>query len=70
MKLEIVTSSNILAVGYDSDSLTMAVQFRGGKIYHYKGVSQGEYNDVRGSGSIGSAFMDIIRHNYEGILQE
>jgi hypothetical protein len=69
IELEFVESTNINALGYDPASATMAVQFRGGKTYHYAGVPQHEYDAVRTAGSIGSTFLDLIRHRYTGVAQ-
>lgn len=34
----IVGSSNIVAIGYDPPSQTLAVEFKGGAVYHYGNV--------------------------------
>lgn len=56
-----VDSSQIAAVGHDSPSETLAIQFRGkgnhpGAIYHYNPVPLGMYEDLIGAESIGKFF--------------
>ncbi len=69
MEMEFVESSNIIALGYDIATDTMGVTFKGGKTYHYAGVPVETYMEVRTSNSVGRAFLDLIRHDYEGVLQ-
>jgi len=38
-----VSSSNISAIGYDSDSEMLEVEFTNGAVYSYSGVPLGEY---------------------------
>jgi hypothetical protein len=40
MKRTDVQSSNIAAIGYDSDTETLEVEFLNGAIYEYKNVSE------------------------------
>jgi len=50
-----VKSSNVNALGYDPATKRMAVQFKGGKTYHYHGVDAKTAEEVSTSQSIGSA---------------
>jgi hypothetical protein len=38
-----IRSSHLLAIGYDADDQTLAVQFEGGAVYQYYGVPQSLY---------------------------
>lgn len=69
IKLEFVESSNINSLGYDDDSQTLAVQFKGGKTYHYAGVPREIYEIVRDAESVGREFAFSIRDHYDGVLQ-
>lgn len=60
-----VSSSNINSVGYDPSTNTLAIQFGSGT-YHYKGVTQDEYDALRNAKSVGSHFAANIRPKYEG----
>lgn len=55
-----VTSSNIAALGYDSESKTLAVQFITGSEYRYHNVSQETYDALLGAQSIGKHFVGNI----------
>lgn len=48
------SSSNVAGWGYDSATSTLAVQFKGGSIYHYAGVPQAVVDELRGAKSVGS----------------
>ncbi|HUD64925.1 MAG TPA: KTSC domain-containing protein [Candidatus Sulfotelmatobacter sp.] len=48
-----VVSSHIRSVGYDAASRTLEVEFGGGEIYHYHGVSEQEHHDLMHAHSIG-----------------
>lgn len=54
-----VTSSNLVAVGYDPATSTLAVEFKGGAVYHYGNVPAQAFDDLMASPSPGSllAFM-------------
>lgn len=69
MELKFVTSSNIIALGYDDDTQTMGVQFKGGKVYHYAGVTRELFEIVRDAESIGREFIYSIKDQYDGVLQ-
>jgi len=63
-----VKSSNIEAIGHEGD--TLAVRFKGGKVYHYAGVSAEEFDGLCGAESCGSHFAKNIRAKYKGVLQD
>lgn len=60
-----VQSSQILAIGHDPDTNTMAVQFvRGAQpVYHYGNVDQELFDRFRNADSIGSFFHRNIKPN-------
>ncbi|MCU1793243.1 MULTISPECIES: KTSC domain-containing protein [Pectobacterium] len=59
-----VSSSNIASVGYDSDSLTLEIEFNNGGIYQYYSVPENIYTDLLNAGSVGSYFSHNIRNSY------
>lgn len=64
-----VTSSNVEAIGYDAETKTMAVQFKGGKPpYHYANVPAEVYAAFVCAESIGSHFAKHIRGNFDHVV--
>jgi hypothetical protein len=59
-----VTSSNLASVGYDEDSQSLEVEFKGGALYTYTGVPQSEYEGLINADSKGGYFSAHIRNNY------
>jgi hypothetical protein len=58
-----VSSSNIHAIGYDPERKTLVVRFAAGKTYEYQNVTAEIYKQLTQSGSVGSAFNELIRSN-------
>ena len=56
-----VESSNIASVGYEAD--TLGVVFRHGGEFHYEGVSEEVYLQLRDAESVGRAFHQLIKSN-------
>lgn len=44
MEMQYVESSNIKAIGYDSDSAILVIEFKDGSTYEYYDVPQYEYD--------------------------
>lgn len=59
-----VTSTDISAIGYDADSLTLEVEFNSGSVYAYAGVPSEEYEGFMGAGSKGKHFHANIKNRY------
>lgn len=66
MTMTKVKSSNIHSIGYDPATLTMRVQFRGGKVRQYSGVPAESHQSFLHSESIGGHFAAHIRGRYNG----
>ena len=64
MRREKVNSSAIDTIGYDEDSSTLEVQFRGGKPYNFADVSPEVHLRFIESNSKGRFFNDKIRDRY------
>ncbi len=58
-----VSSSNIAAVGYDSENQSVYVQFLNGSTYAYKGVPEHEFENLRTASSVGS----YLNRNYKNV---
>lgn len=69
IKLEPINSSRIAAVGFDADSFTLAVKFPPtkaapmGKVYHYSGIDEMMFEDLKNAESIGRFFGETIVAN-------
>lgn len=59
-----VSSSNLAAVGYDSDSETLEVEFLSGSIYQYYNVPQNMYDQLMQEGSKGRFLNAYIKNAY------
>lgn len=65
MEMKPVNSSNIAAVGYDAGQKVLAVQFKGGGMYHYKGVPQDLADKFVTAESMGRFLNQIIKPAFE-----
>jgi hypothetical protein len=59
-----VSSSNIAAIGYDSDSGVLEVEFTNGTVYSYSGVPTSEYDGFLNADSKGKYFNGNIKNRY------
>lgn len=64
MEMQKVSSSNIAAIGYDSDKEVLIVQFHSGKKYRYSEVPPAVYTGFLEAKSLGIFFSRNIRGNY------
>lgn len=65
MNRDLVNSSMILSMGYDTQSGTMEVEFRSsGQVWQYFDVPEIIYNEVRTASSIGKAFISSIKNDF------
>lgn len=62
-----VNSSNIWSIGYDFESSTLEIEFKGGAVYQYQGVPQHEYEALLSAGSKGSYFHANIRSRFSSV---
>lgn len=58
-----VSSSNVAAVGYDSQNQWVYVQFLDSSLYAYKGVPEHEFENLRTAASVGS----YLNRNFKNI---
>ena len=59
-----VASSNLSSVGYDTETMTLEIEFHGGRIYQYSGVPESEYDALMNAPSKGSYFAHNIQNIY------
>ncbi|MFZ1327030.1 MAG: KTSC domain-containing protein [Candidatus Contendobacter sp.] len=61
MERKLVSSSNLRAVGYDSDTRTLEVEFLNGGIYRYSGVPASVHAGLMSASSHGQYFNTHIK---------
>ena len=59
-----VSSSNLVAIGYDEASSTLRVEFKTGGTYDYYDVPQGEFDGLRTASSHGEYLARNIKGKY------
>lgn len=59
-----VSSSNISAIGYDTDSQTLQVEFTNGVVYQYSNFPVGEYEGFMNADSKGKYLHANIKNRY------
>ena len=59
-----VQSSNIVSIGYHSETETLQVEFLNNSIYEYKNVPQIVYDGLMEASSHGSYFNHEIKDSY------
>jgi KTSC domain len=68
IEVQPVKSSNLKAIGYDSASSTLAVEFANGT-YHYAEVDAALFAQLEASDSKGTFFQQFIRKQFIGVKQ-
>ena len=66
--LEPVVSSNLEAIGYDTQRQILAVQFKSGTLYHYGSVSLELVTDLYAAESKGRFYTAHIKGEFPGRL--
>lgn len=56
-----VSSSNVAAVGYDASTNTLGVRFLNGSEYHYIGVPQEVFEELKSAPSVGRYFDQHVK---------
>lgn len=64
MEMINVDSSNVEAVGYDEDSLTLQVEFKNGGTYQYFDVQEEVFIGLRDAASVGGYLAARIKGTY------
>jgi hypothetical protein len=58
-------SSQVKGYGYDADSKTLAVEFKSGGVYHYRGVPLETYGAMQKAESVGKFIGANIKGSFE-----
>ena len=66
-EMEMVSSSNIRAIGHDAETETLTIEFVTGTVYEYAGVSSETYEEFKSAPSVGAYFHQNIRNVYTGV---
>jgi len=61
MQRQIVSSSNLVSVGYDSTSSILEIEFHSGGVYQYLNVPVSIYNGLMNASSHGTYFDVYIK---------
>lgn len=64
MEMIQVSSSNVAAIGYDSDSETLQIEFNNGTTYQYFDVPEQVFEGLRDADSVGGYLAAQIKGNY------
>jgi len=59
-----ISSSNLVSVGYDDNTQTLEVEFKGGSVYQYFDVPRSVFDELISSASAGSYFASNIKNSY------
>jgi len=65
MKRIAVASSNVRSIGYDSETRTLEVEFKGGSVYEYYDVEPEVYSEFMKAPSKGRFLWNNIRDVYD-----
>lgn len=63
-----VKSSAIVSIGHSGD--TLAVEYKGGRKYHYPGVSTEQFQKLQGADSVGSYLNQHIAPHHKAEKQD
>lgn len=63
MKLTPCQSSNVSAYGYDPNTSTLVVRFKGGSVYSYSGVPEVVFRGLHGAESKGAFLARHVTRN-------
>ena len=66
MKMCAVESSNVAAIGYDSDVRTLAVRFKSGALYIWPNVTPEQHQEFSAAPSKG-AWLSAFKRNHDGM---
>ena len=64
MRKKPVTSSVVIAAGYDAEHRILEVKFRNGRTYYYLDVPPAEYQRFMAADSVGAYLNEVIKPNY------
>jgi len=59
-----VSSSSVTSVGYDPNTLTLEVEYKGDSVYQYFDVPETVYQELMRASSIGQFMHANVKNNY------
>ncbi|WP_080629319.1 KTSC domain-containing protein [Leptospira santarosai] len=59
-----VSSSDLRSVGYDPNTSTLEIEFKGSEVYQYSAVPQSVYQSLLSAGSHGKFFHQNIKDRF------
>ena len=62
---EVVQSSSLRSFGYDRATQALEIEFHGGRVYRYLGVTPEVWSAFRRAASKGHFFQTFIRDHFE-----
>lgn len=65
IKMEYVESDYLEYIGYDEDSSTLRIQFKGDKTFDYYDFPESEWHELREADSKGKFFHSRIKGQYD-----
>lgn len=65
MQRAAVTSSTIVSVGHDATAALLEVEFKGGAVYQYRGVSAEVHAELMAAESVGKHFAEHIKGHFD-----
>lgn len=65
-----VNSSNIARVGFDKDTSSLFLEYKGGNLYVYSDVSLDIYNKLMSADSVGRFVNEEIKGTYDFVKAE
>jgi len=65
MDMVSVSSSQISAIGYDSETMEARVEFSNGSVYSYSQVPMGVTDSIIHSESPGRTFAQVLKFGYQ-----
>ncbi len=64
MLMQNVISSNIVGIGYDPETMRLAIRFRSGEVYTYMNVPHEVYDGIMSATSKGTYHAQYIKNVY------
>jgi hypothetical protein len=61
MLLVPIASTNLTAIGYDPDTMTMQIAFKNGSLYSYSNVEPETYGSLMAASDPGRYFAEVIK---------
>lgn len=59
-----VSSTDVASIGYDPNTMTLEVEFKGGSVYHYMDVPDAVYQELMQASSKGKFMHANIKNSY------